>query len=150
MAYYIKPPEKPAPQARPLGQVLDQCAPLESLQRRLRESGERFALVRPHLPPALAGQLQAGPVDELGWLLLTSNPAVAAKIRQLLPRLEKVLTDAGRRTVLTAWQERKKEERLHPFLEAKAPLGLVPYLQAQMLARHLRGDLDIYPPWLWK
>lgn len=60
------------------------------------------------------------------------------------------LTDEARKTVLTAWQERKKEERLHPFLEEKAPLGLVPYLQAQMLARHLRGDLDAYPPWFWK
>lgn len=60
------------------------------------------------------------------------------------------LTQAGRKTVLTAWQERKKEERMHPFLEEKAPLGLVPFLQAQMLARHLRGDLDIYPPWFWK
>jgi CRISPR-associated protein Cas1 len=39
---------------------------------------------------------------------------------------------------------------MHPFLEEKAPLGLVPYLQAQMLARHLRGDLDAYPPWFWK
>ncbi|WP_428698284.1 type I-C CRISPR-associated endonuclease Cas1c [Stappia sp.] len=56
----------------------------------------------------------------------------------------------GRRTVLTAWQERKREERLHPFLEEKAPLGLVPYLQAQFLSRHLRGDLDAYPPWFWK
>jgi CRISPR-associated protein Cas1 len=61
-----------------------------------------------------------------------------------------VLRDAARKTVLTAWQERKKEERMHPFLEEKAPLGLVPYLQAQMLARHLRGDLDAYPPWFWK
>ena len=61
-----------------------------------------------------------------------------------------LLSDDGRKTVLTAWQERKKEERLHPFLEEKAPLGLVPYLQAQMLARHLRGDLDAYPPWFWK
>ncbi|THF50750.1 type I-C CRISPR-associated endonuclease Cas1c [Allorhizobium terrae] len=60
------------------------------------------------------------------------------------------LTDDARKTVLTAWQERKKEERLHPFLDEKAPLGLVPYLQAQMLARHLRGDLDAYPPWFWK
>lgn len=60
------------------------------------------------------------------------------------------LTDEARKTVLTAWQERKKEERMHPFLEEKAPLGLVPYLQAQMLARHLRGDLDAYPPWFWK
>ena len=60
------------------------------------------------------------------------------------------LTDEARRTVLTAWQERKKEERRHPFLDEVAPLGLVPYLQAQLLARHLRGDLDAYPPWFWK
>lgn len=61
-----------------------------------------------------------------------------------------ILTDEARKTVLTAWQERKKEERQHPFLEESAPLGLVPYLQAQLLARHLRGDLDAYPPWFWK
>lgn len=61
-----------------------------------------------------------------------------------------LLTDDGRRTVLTAWQERKKEERRHPFLDEAAPFGLVPHLQALLLARHLRGDLDAYPPWLWK
>lgn len=61
-----------------------------------------------------------------------------------------LLRDEARKTVLAAWQSRKKEEREHLFLEEKAPLGLVPYLQAQMLARHLRGDLDAYPPWFWK
>jgi len=61
-----------------------------------------------------------------------------------------LLSEAGRKTVLTAWQERKKEERRHPFLDEMAPLGLVPYLQAQLLARHLRGDLDGYPPWFWR
>ena len=60
------------------------------------------------------------------------------------------LKDDARKTVLAAWQERKKDERLHPFLDEKAPLGLVPHIQAQMLARHLRGDLDAYPPWFWK
>lgn len=60
------------------------------------------------------------------------------------------LRDEARKTVLTAWQERKKEERLHPFLEEKAPLGLFSYLQALLLARHLRGDLDAYPSLLWK
>ncbi len=60
-----------------------------------------------------------------------------------------LLNDEGRRTVLTAWQERKREERRHPFLEETAPLGLVPHLQALLLSRHLRGDLDAYPPWLW-
>lgn len=61
-----------------------------------------------------------------------------------------LLSDEGRKTVLTAWAERKKEERRHPFLEERAPLGLLPHLQAQLLARHLRGDLDAYPPWFWK
>ena len=60
-----------------------------------------------------------------------------------------MMSDDARRTVLTAWQERKKEERLHPFLAEKLPFGLVPYVQAQMLARHLRGDIDGYPPWFW-
>jgi len=60
------------------------------------------------------------------------------------------LSDDARKIVLAAWQERKKDERKHPFLDETAPLGLVPYLQAQMLSRHLRGDLDAYPPWFWK
>jgi CRISPR-associated protein Cas1 len=61
-----------------------------------------------------------------------------------------LLTDRGRKTVLTAWQERKKEERRHPFLDEAAPFGLVPFIQAQLLARHLRGDLDGYPSYFWK
>lgn len=61
-----------------------------------------------------------------------------------------LLGEDGRKCVLAAWQERKKEERTHPFLDERAPLGLVPYVQAQMLARHLRGDIDVYPPWFWK
>jgi CRISPR-associated protein Cas1 len=60
-----------------------------------------------------------------------------------------MMRDDARKVVLAAWQERKKEERLHPFLEERAPIGLFPYLQAQMLARHLRGDLDGYPPLIW-
>ncbi|PIP96385.1 MAG: subtype I-C CRISPR-associated endonuclease Cas1 [Rhodobacterales bacterium CG18_big_fil_WC_8_21_14_2_50_71_9] len=60
-----------------------------------------------------------------------------------------ILKDDARRTVIEAWQERKKAERRHPFLDETAPLGLVPHLQALLLARTLRGDLDAYPPWLW-
>jgi CRISPR-associated protein Cas1 len=60
------------------------------------------------------------------------------------------LAETGRKIVLTAWQERKKEERRHDFLGEPVPFGLVPYVQAQLLARHLRGDLDGYPPWVWK
>lgn len=61
-----------------------------------------------------------------------------------------LLTDEGRKVVLTNWQEKKREELRHPFLEEKIPWGLVPFVQALLLARCLRGDLDGYPPFLWK
>ena len=60
------------------------------------------------------------------------------------------LTAAAPRTVLTAWQDRKREELRHPFLNEPMPLGLVASAQAQLLARHLRGDLDGYPAFFWK
>ncbi len=60
------------------------------------------------------------------------------------------LKDEARKRVLVAWQERKREELRHPFLGEAAPLGLVPNIQAQLLARHLRGDLDGYPAFIWK
>ena len=60
------------------------------------------------------------------------------------------LSDAGRRTFLQRWQERKRETITHPYLKEKLPWGLVPYIQALLFARTLRGDLDGYPPFLWK
>ena len=60
------------------------------------------------------------------------------------------ITKSGKKTIITAWQLRKKEEILHPFLEEKVQIGLIPYLQAQLLARYLRGDLDMYPPFYWR
>lgn len=61
-----------------------------------------------------------------------------------------LLTDEGRRTFLKAWQEKKKEPLTHPFLGEKLSWGMIPYIQALLLARYLRGDLDAYPPFLWK
>jgi CRISPR-associated protein Cas1 len=60
------------------------------------------------------------------------------------------LTDDGRKTLILAWQERKKRELRHPFLGETIPLGLVPHAQSLLLSRHLRGDLDGYPPFIWK
>lgn len=60
------------------------------------------------------------------------------------------MTDSGRKTVLVAYQKRKQDELTHPFLEEKMSIGLLPWIQAQLLARHLRGDLDAYPPFVWK
>lgn len=61
-----------------------------------------------------------------------------------------VMDDSTRKEVLTAWQKRKQEEITHPYLEEKVPLGLVPYIQAMLLARHIRGDIEDYPPFIWK
>lgn len=60
------------------------------------------------------------------------------------------MDDDTRKEVLVAYQKRKQEEMQHPFLGDKAPLGLMPHLQALLFARHLRGDLDGYPPFLWR
>ena len=61
-----------------------------------------------------------------------------------------LLNESGRRTFLQRWQARKKDSLTHPFLGEKVPWGLVPYLQALLLTRYLRGDLKAYPPFLWK
>jgi CRISP-associated protein Cas1 len=60
------------------------------------------------------------------------------------------LKDDARKDVIKAYQERKQAELRHPFLEEDTTVGLLPQLQAQLMARHLRGDLDAYPPFLWK
>ena len=61
-----------------------------------------------------------------------------------------LLKDNARKSVLTAWQKRKQDEITHPFLGEKTTVGLLVHLQARLLARHLRGDLDAYPPFIWK
>lgn len=61
-----------------------------------------------------------------------------------------IMKDKARKVVLEAWQNRKKEEITHPFLEEKISLGLLPYAQALLLSRYLRGDLDDYPMFVWK
>lgn len=61
-----------------------------------------------------------------------------------------MMDDDTRKEVLVAYQKRKQEEIQHPFLDEKMPLGLLPHAQALLMARHMRGDLDAYPPFLWR
>lgn len=61
-----------------------------------------------------------------------------------------ILNDKGRKIFLEAWQKRKLEEIKHPFLNEKVQWGMLPYVQALLLARYIRGDLDCYPVFLWK
>lgn len=104
---------------------------------------------RPSLALDLMEELRPVFADRLA-LALINRKQVQANDFETRDGGAVLLTEAGRKTVLTAWQERKKSERRHPFLDENAPLGLVPFLQALLLARHLRGDLDAYPPWLWR
>ncbi len=61
-----------------------------------------------------------------------------------------MMDDDTRKGLLVAYQKRKQEEIQHPFLGEKVAIGLLPHVQAMLLARHLRGDLDGYPPFLWR
>ena len=61
-----------------------------------------------------------------------------------------LMDDETRKKVLTEWQNKKKEVLTHPYLKEKIEWGLVPYVQAMLLARYLRRDLDGYPVFLWK
>ncbi len=60
------------------------------------------------------------------------------------------LNDDGKKIFLSAWESYKQTEILHPFIKEKVSKGILPYVQAQLLARHIRGDLDGYPVFLWK
>jgi len=61
-----------------------------------------------------------------------------------------VMDDTTRKEVLVAYQERKKDELTHPFIDEKIYVGMIPYVQALLFARFIRGDLDAYPPFIWK
>lgn len=83
------------PDAIGLREALARSSPLAALQSRLRESILRFEAIRGTLPSALAAHVRPGPLDGEGWSLLAANPAVAAKLRQLQPRLQARLVECG-------------------------------------------------------
>ena len=60
------------------------------------------------------------------------------------------LNEEGRKKVLARWQERKRSEMMHPYLKQKIPMGLLPYVQSNLLAKYVRGDVDTYPSFLLK
>jgi CRISPR-associated protein Cas1 len=104
---------------------------------------------RPSLALDLLEEFRPLLADRLA-LSLINRKQVGERDFQFMDNGAVLLTEAARKTVLTAYQERKREELRHVFIEEKAAIGLFPFIQAQLLARHLRGDLDAYPPFLWK
>ena len=104
---------------------------------------------RPSLALDLMEEFRPVIADRLALSLINRRQLSAVDFRTL-ENGAVLLNEDGKKTVLIAFQERKKVELTHSYFEEKAPLGLMPYLQAQLLARLLRGDIEHYPPFVWK
>jgi len=104
---------------------------------------------RPGLALDLVEEFRAPVADRLA-LSLINRRQIQAKHFEHTASGAVTLTETGRREVIQAWQERKREELQHPYLSEQCPWGLLPYTQALLLARHLRGDLNAYPAFFWK
>ncbi len=83
-------------------------------------------------------------------LTLINRGQVTAKDFEIRKGGAVMLGEVGRRAVVTAWQERKKEEITHPLLESKMPIGLLPLIQARFMARSIRGEMESYLPYWTK
>ncbi len=103
---------------------------------------------RPGLALDLMEEFRPFLVDRL-VLSLINRRQVAVGGFTIAPNGAVMMDDKTRRVVLAAYQQRKQDAITHPFLEEKSSVGLLVHLQARLLARHIRGDLDAYPPFLW-
>ncbi len=102
---------------------------------------------RPSLALDLMEEFRAFLADRTA-LSLFNRQQITIKDFDLKENGAVLLKEDSRKKVLTAWQERKQAEFNHPFLDEKTTIGLLPQLQARLLARHLRGDIDAYPAFL--
>lgn len=104
---------------------------------------------RPSLALDLVEEFRAPLADRLALSLLNRRQLQARHFDRTASGAV-WLSDVGRKITIQAWQERKRESLQHPYLDEACPWGLLPYTQALLLARHLRGDLDAYPAFFWR
>jgi CRISPR-associated protein Cas1 len=104
---------------------------------------------RPSLALDIMEELRAPLADRLALTLINRRQLQAADFT-VQDNGATLLEEAGRKAVVAAWQVRKQDEIEHPFLGERIPIGLVPYAQALLLARYVRGGLDAYPSFLWR
>src|SRR5690625_24365 len=102
---------------------------------------------RPGLALDLIEELRAYLVDRLVVTMINRNQ-ISKNDFEEKENQAVLLNDKGREKVLKQWQKRKQQEILHPFIKEKIPIGLIPYVQAQLLSRHIRGDIEAYPPFI--
>ncbi len=104
---------------------------------------------RPSLALDLMEELRPVLADRLA-LSLVNRQQIKGKGFKTTESGAVMMDDETRKELLVAYQKRKQEELLHPFINEKVALGLLPFVQAMLLSRYLRGDLDGYPPYFWK
>ena len=104
---------------------------------------------KPSLASDIQEEFRAFLADRLAFSLINRRQ-VAADGFEARENGAVSMGDATRKAVLVAYQQRKREAITHPFLDEKTTVGMLPHLQALLLARWVRGDLDAYPPFLWK
>lgn len=100
---------------------------------------------RPSLALDLMEEFRAYLGDRI-MLILINLKQVTKKDFEIRESGEVRMSDNARKALLNAYQKRKQEEVTHPFLGEKMTIGLLPHIQAQLLARHIRGDISDYPP----
>ena len=103
---------------------------------------------RPSLALDMMEELRAPLCDRLTLTMLNKGQLSGRDFERVSQAV--YLNDAGRKKVLTQWRARKQEQITHPFLKEKMPIGIIPYAQSMLFARVLRGDLDQYPPFVWR
>jgi CRISP-associated protein Cas1 len=104
---------------------------------------------RPSLALDIMEELRPVLADRLA-LSLVNRRQIKGKGFKITETGAVVMDDETRKEVLVAYQKRKQEELLHPFINEKVALGLLPHVQALLMSRYIRGDLDGYPPYFWK
>jgi len=103
---------------------------------------------RPALALDIMEELRAPLCDRLALSLLNRGQITGKSFERL--HMPYHLTESARKTVVGAWQRRKQETITHPFLNERVQIGLIPHCQAMLLARVLRGEMDVYPPFHWR
>jgi CRISPR-associated protein Cas1 len=104
---------------------------------------------RPGLALDLMEEFRSWLADRLVLSLINRQQIQSADFRESQSGAV-LLDETGRKTVLSAWQKRKQDEIVHPFLGERVSIGLLFHIQARLFSRYLRGELDGYPPFLWK
>ena len=104
---------------------------------------------RPSMALDLMEELRPVVADRM-VLSLINRMQIQAQDFEVEPNGAVLLSPKAKRTLLDSWQKRKQEVITHPFLQEKVEFGLLPYVQAMLLSRHIRGDLDEYPAFIWR